>query len=450
MKPSPIKVNLEEKISRVIDEVRDKTPRSRMLHERALKVYPQGITYAIRHMDPYPVYIRQASGPIIWDVDGNSYVDYWMGHGALFLGHCHPEVVKAIEEQLRRGAHFGFEHELAVEFAELLTRLLPNVEMMRFTNSGTEANQYAIRLARAYTGKSVVVKMEGGWHGGVDQLHYNVTYPYSGFESAGIPKDLEKYIRAVPFNDLDAMEEALKRRDVAAVIMEPVLGGTAIPPSPGYLKGVKELVEKYDALLIFDEVITGFRLALGGGQEAFGVKADIIVYGKIIGGGAPIGAFGGRSEIMKLIDTRLPRLERAYHGGTFSANPISLAAGMATVKFLMNHRSVYEEVNARSEFLRQSLAKLCGENDVLPIHITGASSMIGVHFTWKKPNNHREAHEFRWLDGVEKLFLMYMRARGNLMLSEKAVHPLLSTVHKEDHIKKFVEDFRNFLEFLKN
>ncbi|MDW8021970.1 MAG: aspartate aminotransferase family protein, partial [Nitrososphaerota archaeon] len=426
-----------------------RTPRSRELHERARRVYPQEVTYAIRYLDPYPVYISRGMGPIVWDVDGNSYVDYWMGHGAHFLGHRHPEVMEAIRGQLEYGVHFGFEHELAVEYAELLTNLLPNVEMLRFTNSGTEASHYAIRLARAYTGKNVVVKIKGGWHGGVEQLHYDVTYPYGGFESAGIPSDLEKYIRAVPFNDLDAMEEALKKRDVAAVIMEPVLGGTAIPPRPGYLRGVRELVEKYDALLIFDEVVTGFRLALGGGQEAFGVSADIVIHGKIIGGGLPIGVFGGSSEVMKLIDTRLPRNERAYHGGTFSANPLSMAAGMAAVKFLMNHRSIYDEVNSNGEFLRRELAKVCEENDV-PIHVTGVSSMIGIHFTREKPRNHGEAYEFRWLDGVEKLFVMYMRAKGNLMLSEKSIHPLLSAVHGRDHLEKFIKDFRNFIEFLTN
>jgi len=445
----PSKVNLEEKFSKVAEEIGRKTPRSRELHERALRVYPQGVTYALRHVDPYPVYINRGSGARVWDVDGNSYVDYWIGHGALFLGHRHPEIMRAIQEQLDYGTHFGFEHELAVEFAELLTKVLPSVEMLRFTNSGTEANHYAIRLARAYTGKKVIIKIEGGWHGGVEQLHYNVSYPYGGFESAGIPPDLERYIRTVPFNDLDAMEQALKKGDVAAIIMEPVLGGTAIPPNQGYLKAVRELAERYGALLIFDEVITGFRLALGGGQEAFGVNADIAVYGKILGGGLPIGAFGGPSDIMKLIDVRLPRNERAYHGGTFSANPLSLAAGMATVRFLMEHKSLYDEVNERGEFLRRKLAGICEENK-LDIHITGISSITGIHFTRRKPTNHREAYEFRWLDGVEKLFVMYMRAKGNLIMSEKSPHPLLSVVHEKEHIQKLIDDFSNFLEFLTN
>ena len=279
---------INDLISKYIAIYIEMTKKSKELFERAKRVLPGGVVYAVRYFNPYPIYVTHAKGSKIWDVDGNEYDDYWMGHGANILGHSPDFVVEKVYEVSKRGTHLGFENVYAVEFAELLTKIIPNVEMIRFTNSGTEANMYALRLARAYTKRRYVIKIEGGWHGGLDQLHTAVTPPFQGPESAGLPEEFIKYTIAVPYNDLDAMENALKKYDVAAIIMEPVPGaGGCIEPIDGYLRGVRKLADTYGALLIFDEVITGFRLALGGAQEYFNVNADIVTLGKIIGGGYP-------------------------------------------------------------------------------------------------------------------------------------------------------------------
>jgi glutamate-1-semialdehyde 2,1-aminomutase (EC 5.4.3.8) len=248
--------------------------------------------------------VTRAKGVNVWDVDGNQYVDYWMGHGAHIMGHSPDFVVKAVNEAALNGTHLGYPNTLEVEYAELLTKVIPNAEMVRFSNSGTEANMYAVRLARAYTGRKYIVKVEGGWHGGYDALHVGVNPPFEGPESLGLPEEYIKYTLVVPYNDLNALERALSSHDVAAVIIEPVPGsGGCIEPQPNYLRGVRELTMRYGSLLIFDEVITGFRLALGGGQEYFNVKADIVTLGKIIGGGYPgAGAIASTSEIMELLN----------------------------------------------------------------------------------------------------------------------------------------------------
>jgi len=282
-------LNIEENLEKLLPEWKrvyvERTRRSKELFERARRVFPGGVTYTLRFFEPHPLYITRAKGSRVWDADGNEYVDFWMGHGAHVLGHAPDFIVEAVNEVAKKGTHLGFENPYAVEYAEFLTRVLPGVEMLRFTMSGTEANMYALRLARAYTKRSYVVKVEGGWHGGYDALHTYVKLS-GGPESAGLPEDYLKYTIAIPFNNLSAAEAALKRHPVAAVVVEPVLGGGGcIPPEEGYLRGLRQLADEHGALLIFDEVITGFRLALGGGQELFNVKADIVVYGKAIGGG---------------------------------------------------------------------------------------------------------------------------------------------------------------------
>lgn len=441
--------SLEKWLERLESDYLWKTPRSRELYERAKKFLPSGVTYALRHYGPYPAYITRAKGTRVWDVDGNEYLDLWMGHGAHLLGHLPDVVVEALREVSRIGTHFGFEHPYVVEYVELLSKVIPGLEFIRFTNSGTEANMYAIKLSRAYTRRKHIVKIEGGWHGAYDPLQVAITYPYTEFESAGLIDEVVKYTVAVPFNDLEALEKALRAYEPAAVILEPVMGaGGCVEPVQGYLRGVKELTEKYGSLLIFDEVITGFRLAPGGAQEYYGVKADLVVFGKALSGGVgSIGAFAGRGEILELVNhVKYPEPSlRVQHAGTYSANVASVVAGYAVVKYLAEHRTLYEESNAVWSYFRRKVVELCSENGI-SCWSTGDASLTGLHFTTRKPLNAREVHELRWSRLVEKALHMYSRLHGILYMSEKTPHflPALTTSRVE------VEHFINVIsEFLK-
>jgi glutamate-1-semialdehyde 2,1-aminomutase len=418
----------------------EKTAKSRELWERAKKVFPGGVTYAIRFFKPYPVYISRAKGTRIWDVDGNEYIDFWEGHGTHLLGHLPDVVVNAVSEAIKeRGTHLGFENPYAVEYAEFLIKMLPNIGMIRFSNSATEANMYATRLARTYTKRKYIVKMEGGWHGGVDSLHKATSSPpFDRPESAGIPEEFLKYTIAVPYNDVDSLEEVLRKEETAAVLIEPVLGGGGcIGPEGNYLKEVRKLTEEYGALLIFDETITGFRLMPGGAQEFFGVKSDLTVYGKAIGGGVPgAGAIGGKSEIMEMMDhLKYPEREkRSFHGGTFVGNPIVMSAGKALVEYLYQHRELYEKANSMWEELRRRAEKLCNAYEV-DCYATGAGTMTGIHFTTRRPKNSREVYELKWSGGkAERTFNLISRNRGILFLGENEAHLLPALVHEKDEL----------------
>ena len=360
-----------------------RTSRSRALYDRARKVLPAGVSYSIRFFEPYPFYTARASGSKLYDVDGNEYIDFWLGHTALILGHSPPVVVKAVQEQLVRGTHYGTEHELEIALAEQVVKMIPSVEMMRFTNSGTEANMYAVHLARAYTGRNKIAKFEGGWHGGYDALQKAVKPPYNLPESAGLTQGALQDTLILPFNDLEGVKEKLKgiEDQVAGIIIEPVLGaGGAIPAEKEFLKGLREFCDQHGILLIFDEVITGFRLAPGGGQQYFGVKPDITVLGKILGGGFPVGAFCGLAEIMERVDhMRYQRPQASFHGGTFTANPITMTAGLTTLKILEDGRLI-KELNKLGDKIRAELTDIF-EGIGVDVQVTGTGSLFGVHFT---------------------------------------------------------------------
>ena len=358
-----------------------KTKKSKALHERAKKVLPAGVSYGIRYFEPYPFYTAKAQGSKLYDVDGNEYVDFWLGHTALILGHSPPAVMEAVKKQLEKGTHYGTAHELEIELAEQVVKMVPNAEMVRFTNSGTEANMYAVRLSRAYTGKNKIAKFEGGWHGGYDALHTGVKHPFDIPESAGLTKGALQDTILLPFNNLEEVEKRLKNEKVASIIIEPVLGaGGGIPAEKEFLKGLREFCNENETLLIFDEVITGFRLAPGGAQQYYGVKADLTVFGKILGGGFPVGAFCGPKEIMERLDATLyPRPQYSFHGGTFTANPITMTAGLATLK-LLEDGSLISQLNMLGEKIRKQLKEIF-ENNSLDVQVTGDSSLFNVHFT---------------------------------------------------------------------
>ena len=314
-------------------------PGSMGLWERARRRIPSGINHDVRRVVPFPLYMDRAQGCRKWDVDGNEFIDLCTGHGALILGHSHPAIVKAIQEQAARFTHPSAPTPHEVRWAELVTRIVPCAEMVRFLLSGTEATMLAMRLARGHTGRDVVVKVQGHFHGWHDYAMIGYMPPFDVPSSNGVPGVIARTMRPVPLHDLEAMEAALRPGDVAAVILEAdgPLAGT-VPVPPGYLAAVRELTTRYRTLLIFDEVVTGFRLAPGGAQQYFGVVPDLATFAKIVAGGMPSGAVAGRAEILSDIafrdDPEWNRRQRVRHMGTFSAYPLAAAAGVTALELL--------------------------------------------------------------------------------------------------------------------
>ena len=338
---------------------RERFPGSAALYGRARDLMPSGINHDVRRIDPFPVYISHAEGARKWDVDGNELIDYAVGHGALILGHGHPAVLAAIRAQVERVTHAAAPTPLEVRWAELVRQLVPSAERVRFVLSGTEATMLALRLVRAYTGRSIVVRIDGHFHGWHDYAMVRWLPPYDVPSSSGIPDEIGATLRAVPLHDLDALERALALGDAAGVILEPdgPLVGT-VPVPAGYLQGVRELTTRYGVPLIFDEVVTGFRLAPGGAQEYFGVVPDVTTFAKAIAGGMPSGAVVGRANILELIafreDPAWNRRGRVKHMGTFSAFPVAAAAGVAALELLADG-SVQDYTAGLADRLRAGL-----------------------------------------------------------------------------------------------
>jgi glutamate-1-semialdehyde 2,1-aminomutase len=329
---------------------------------RAGQLFPGGVSSPVRafgSVGGVPRVIERALGPRVWDVDGNELIDYVGSWGPMILGHAHPAVVAAVRQAAERGTSYGTPNPHEVELAELITEAMPSIERLRFVSSGTEAAMSAIRLARAATGRDVIVKMAGAYHGHADAL---LVQPGSGAigmpASAGVTAGAARDTRVAPYNDLDAVEGLLDEHDVAAVIVEPVAANMGVvPPEPGYLDGLRVTTERHGALLIFDEVITGFRVARGGAQARFGVIPDLTVLGKIIGGGLPVGAYGGRADLMRLVAPEGP----VYQAGTLSGNPLAMAAGAATLSQLTDDTYArLEEAGAHLEAGLSSAGSLAG------------------------------------------------------------------------------------------
>ena len=374
----------------------ERTGRSRDLFEAAKRIFVGGVNHNIRFFEPYPFFTAKASGRFLFDVDGNRYVDYWMGHGSLILGHSPEVVASRLREQADNGTIFGTANETSLRLGELICECVPCAEQVRFCNSGAEATMYGIRLARAYTKRRVVIKIEGGWHGYNSDLVKDVFPPF-GVESAGV-EDSVKYVASAPFNDLEAARRIINenRSDLACVLVEPVLGGGIIPAERDYLRGLREETEKVGCLLFFDEVITGFRVALGGGQQHYGIIPDVATLGKVLGGGLSIGAVCGLKEVMAYADPKLPKSERAWiGGGTFSANPMSMSAGLATLQYLSEKRfQVYPYLNELGEEARKGIDRAFAETGVHSA-TTGVGSLLLTHFPTdgKTPRDAREAHK---------------------------------------------------------
>ena len=335
--------------SRIEAEYRGRTRRSAELYARARKVIPAGLTHDSRTLLPYPIYAARASGPRKWDVDGNEYVDYFGGHGALLLGHGHAAVVEAIERQVKLGTHWGASHELEVRWAELVNRLIPCAERVRFTASGTEASHLALRLARAFTAKPKVIRFVGHFHGWHDGVAAGAMSHFEGGVPAGIPANLVEQTVLLPADDVGRVAATLEARDdVAAVILEPSGASWGqVPLAEGFIAEMREITRKHGVVLIFDEVITGFRWSRGGAQGRYGVTPDMCVLAKIVAGGLPGGAVAGRAEIMDQLDAaaaKSAKREKIGHQGTFNANPLCAAAAVATLAIVET-----EDVCARAE-----------------------------------------------------------------------------------------------------
>ncbi|MBZ5548543.1 MAG: glutamate-1-semialdehyde 2,1-aminomutase [Acidobacteriia bacterium] len=359
-----------------------KTEQSRKLQKRAEQLIPGGVNSpvrAFRAVGGEPLYIVRGQGPRIWDADGNEYVDYVCSWGPLILGHAAPTVIEAVISAARSGTSFGASTPTEADLAELVISAFPHMQKVRFVSSGTEATMSAIRLARAYTKRKYIVKFEGCYHGHADALLVKAgsgvaTLGIPG--SAGVPEEFTQFTLALPFNDTDALEHAFKkfRHQIACVIVEPVVGNMGcVPPARGYLEALRAITSRDKALLVFDEVMTGFRLAFGGAQELYAIQPDLTTMGKIIGGGLPVGAYGGPSEIMDLVAPLGP----VYQAGTLSGNPLAMAAGYATLRYLREHKDVYPKLDKLAAEVVAGVAGAAKDAGVNMCH-----NRVGSMFTW--------------------------------------------------------------------
>ncbi len=352
-------------------------PGSKKRFETAKGLFPCGVTHDTRMMDPFPPYIASAKGAYKWDVDGHKLVDYFVGHGALLLGHSPDDIVEAVQEQMAKGTHYGACHDLEIEWGELVRKLVPSVERIRFTGSGTEATLMALRLSRLFTGRPKFLKFLGHFHGWHDYVAIGSDPPYDVTAVPGVPEGVAANCVAVMPNDLNAVEEALKKdAQIGAVILEPTGGHWGGVPIRGdVLKGLRELCTRRDCLLIFDEVITGFRVAPGGAQEAYGIRPDLTSMAKILAGGLPGGALGGRADILAYLEPR-PGKPKMKHPGTYNANPLSAAAGIAALKRVATGEPS-RKANAAAARLRNGLNKLFADRG-WPLLAYGDFSMMRI------------------------------------------------------------------------
>ena len=339
------------------DRFTERFPLSRTLHARARQVLPNGVTHDSRFLQPFPVYVKECRGARKLTVEGHDLVDLWMGHGSLLLGHGRPEVLEAAGKQLEKGTHLSACHELEVEWGELVCSMVPSAERVRFTNSGTEACMMAMRVARAATGKSKLIKFLGHFHGWGDHTEHSVEPPFGEPMSPGILPGITESVICLPANDLGLVYQTMESDDdIAAVILEPTGGGFGcVPVLPDFLKGLRELTQRRAIVLIFDEVITGFRVAPGGYQEVLGLKPDLTLLAKVLAGGFPGGALAGAAELLKVLEFGpAGRTGKMHHPGTFNANPVSAAAGIAALKIIRTGDDI-RIANERAQCLRDGL-----------------------------------------------------------------------------------------------
>jgi glutamate-1-semialdehyde 2,1-aminomutase len=416
-----------------------KVSRSEALFERAQARIPGGVNSpvrAFRGVGGTPLFIERGEGSRIFDVDGNSYIDYVGSWGPLIMGHRPAFVTDALREALDRGTSFGAPTGQEVDLADLVTQIVPSMEMVRLVNSGTEATMSALRVARGFTGRDLTVKFEGCYHGHVDSLLVKAGSGMATLgiaDTAGVPAAFAGTTIALPFNSIAAVEQAFGERGdkIAAVIVEPVVGNMGcVPPVPGFLEALRSLTERHGAVLIFDEVMTGFRLALGGAQQRFGIKPDMTTLGKIIGAGLPMAAYGGRADIMKKVAPVGP----VYQAGTLSGNPLAVSAGLAMLRHLVAHPEIYATLEARAAQLTA----------VTPPGVT--INLVGSMFTFfftPEPVTDWESAKRSDTARFGKFF-HFMLERGVYLAPSQFEAGFVSAVHSEDDIRHTVEAASEF------
>ena len=413
---------------------------SEKLYRQAEQIIPGGVNSPVRScraVGTHPLFIARGLGSKIFDVDGNAYIDYVGSWGPLILGHAHPEVVAAVKAAAELGTSFGIPTELEVELAQMITKLVPSMEMVRMVNSGTEATMSAIRLARGYTKRAKIIKFDGCYHGHADTLLVKAgsgaaTLGIPG--SAGVPADFVRHTLSLRFNDLDQVGAVMREqgKEVAAIILEPVAGNMGVvPPKPGFLEGLRHWCNDTGALLIFDEVMTGFRVALGGAQELYGVQPDLTCLGKVIGGGLPVGAYGGRRDIM----SQVAPLGEVYQAGTLSGNPLAVSAGLTTLR-LLNKPGVYHQLEERSDYLFNQMSRLAAKHKVVST-MNRVGSMGCLFFTEQRVVDFDSAQSV----DTQKFAHMFcaMLERGVYLAPSQFEAAFVSLAHDQDDIHKTLE-----------
>jgi glutamate-1-semialdehyde 2,1-aminomutase len=410
--------------------------RSHDLFAAAQRHIPGGVNSpvrAFRGVGGDPVFFESASGPHAIDADGQRYIDYVGSWGPMILGHAHPEVLAAVRERLNKGLSFGAPTELETVMADKVCELVPSMDMVRMVSSGTEATMSALRLARGYTGRDKIVKFEGCYHGHADSLLVKAgsgALTFGEPSSPGVPAALAELTITLRYNDIDQVRETFAEigSEIACIIVEPVAGNmNCIPPVPGFLEGLREVCDQYGSVLIFDEVMTGFRVALGGAQAHFGIKPDLTALGKVIGGGMPVGAFGGKKEIM----SRLSPLGPVYQAGTLSGNPIAMAAGLKTLE-LISAPGFYDQLSAKVTTLMTGLKERAAAAGI-PLTTNQAGGMFGIFFTDQQVTNYEQATACN--QDQFKAFFHGMLERGVYLAPSAFEAGFVSIMHTDEHIQ---------------
>ncbi len=424
-----------------------RTEKSDRLFERARRCIPGGVNSPVRAFKSVgrnPLFISRAGGSRVWDVDGNEYIDYIGSWGPMILGHAHPKVLEAIRNAAQHGTSFGASTELEVKMAELICRLMPSVEMVRMVNSGTEATMSAVRLARAYTAREKIIKFEGCYHGHGDSFLIKAGSGAATLgipDSPGIPQAVASDTLTARYNDLNSVRSLISEHaaNIAALIVEPVAGNMGcVPPKPGLLKGLREICTKEGIVFVLDEVMTGFRLATGGAQELYAVRPDLTTLGKIIGGGLPVGAYGGKREIMEMVAPSGPM----YQAGTLSGNPLAMAAGYETLNLISADPRFYDRLEKKSQLLEDGIKSVAKEVQT-PITVNRAGTMFTLFFTDKPVTDYDSAK-----NSDMNLFASYCRA----MLERRIFLPpsqfesaFVSAAHTDSDIEQTLQRVREVL-----
>ncbi len=416
--------------------------RSETLYREEERLSPGGVSSPVRRFDPYPLFISKGRGSRVTDADGRSYIDLCMAYGPLITGHAHPEVMEAARSAIADGAVFGAPSERELGLIRRISDAVPSAEMVRLANSGTEATMHAIRTARGFSGRGVVAKIDGGFHGAHDAVLVSAGSgsAESTPSSAGVPADAVRNTRIVPYNDAQALSDMLESEPgIGVLIMEPVMGNVGVvPPEKGYLEDVRRITRENEVVLIFDEVITGFRVSAGGAQALYGVVPDMTTMGKIIGGGFPAGAFAGRREIMETVAPQGP----VYVAGTFAGNPVTAAAGSAQID-VMRRDGVYRDLGRRSDSLVSAIRDAFADTGVSGC-VNSVGSMFSVYFGVDEVRNADDAR--RTDRAMFGRMFRYMLDRGIYLAPSALEDCFMSTAHDDEDVRILSEAFRGFLE----